>query len=207
MRSETESLLRSALEAAFPERGAALAREIRRWFDDATKAKLPPDQRPKDDGTRPCLLCERPGNAMLAVVLAVPATKTRSHHFLIPGFDTVLSTAPNAVRFCSACLYGWVERVEEYGRDPKAWPHPDMVLTDARRALDAEGSEAAAALMAEIDERSERTAPRRAGTATCDICKKKAVCVSGPRGRACLACVAGAHKPLFDLLAMLSRLR
>ena len=205
MQVTAEELLKSALAAAFPERGSALYREVRRWFDDSRASKNPATI-PPDDGERRCALCDRPGSAMLAIVRMLPATKRLKPRFQIPGADAPLAPPPGAFHACSACLYGYAERMAEFGPNPSAWPHPDMVLTDARRALAAEGSEAAAALAHEIDERRERTAPRRAGTVTCQLCAKRRVSIAGPRGRVCLECVGGAHRRLAELLGMLSRL-
>jgi hypothetical protein len=206
MLASSEELLRTALEGAFPDRGPALFREVRRWFDDSRASRLPAAERPKDDGSRPCALCNRPSSAMSAVVRMIPATKRMKAQFKIPGADTPLEAPRGALHACSACLYGWMERFGELGRDPAGWPHPDMVLTDVRRALDAQGTSEAAALMKEIDERTERTGPRRAGTVTCDVCARRRVSLSGPRGRVCLECVEAAHRPLYNLLASLSRL-
>lgn len=205
MQPSSEELLKSALEAAFPGRGTALYREVRRWFDDS-RASRNPATAPADDGQRSCAFCERPSSAMLAIVRMLPGTKRLKPRFQIPGADAPLSPPPGSFHACSACLYGYAERVAEFGADPSKWPHPDMVLTDARRALDAEGSEAAALLSNEIDERSERTAPRRAGTVTCQVCAKRRLSLAGPRGRICLECVSAAHRRLAGILGMLSRL-
>lgn len=205
MLKASEDLLKAALEAAFPDRGPALYREVRRWFDDSRASKNPATI-PPDDGVRPCVLCDRPGTAMLAIVRMLPATKRLKPRFQIPGADAPMAPPPGAMHACSACLYGYAERIAELGTDPAKWPHPDMVLTDVRRALNADGSEAAAALVHDIDERSERTAPRRAGTVTCQLCAKRRVSIAGPRGRICLECVGGAHRRLAELLGMLSRL-
>lgn len=206
MQPTAEELLKRALEAAFPERGGALYREVRRWFDDSRASKNPATL-PADDGSRGCVLCERPGAAVLAIVRMVPGTKRRKPAFLVPGADAPMTPPPGALHACSACCAGYAARVAELGVDPAKWPHPDMVLTDTRRALAAEGSEAATLLAVEIDERSERTAPRRAGTVTCQVCAKRRLCIAGPRGRVCLECIVAANRRLGDLLGALARLR
>ena len=180
-----------------------LHRELLRWFDDAHAAKLPPEQRPADPGTRDCALCERAANMMLAVVHVLPATKRTRAAFVVPGVDN-FAVKPGAIPICSRCAIGTAERLDEFGDDPNAWPNPDMVVAEASRALEAEGSPEARALMKQIVERSRKTAPRRPGTLTCDACKERRLCIGGPRARLCFDCVRGAQRRLIRLFETFS---
>ena len=206
MDAATESLLRSALESAFPDRAEAVFREVRRWFDDSSAAKtaLPP----VDDGSRPCVLCERWGASLLAVVRMFPGRWLRGPDFRVPGADTPAALTPGTKAFdvCSPCMRGYTERIAEFGDDPADWPHRDMVLHDVSRALAADGSPEAARVTALLDERSDRTGPRPLTQGRCAVCRKRRRLVTGPRAAVCFDCIGAAQATLQRLLDMFSRL-
>lgn len=144
---------------------------------------------------------------MLALVLVIPATKRRRVDYFMPGADGPASARPGSIGICSRCSSATTERIDEFGEDPQAWPNPDMVVAETRRALDLEGSQAAHSLLRDILSRSTRTAPRRPGTVTCDACRKRGVCIGGPRARLCFGCIRGAQRRFSRLRDVLASLR
>ena len=226
LREELLTELDIAFREAFPDRAQRLMREIERWcgeaadpetrdwrwFDAGDGAASAPGKAVLDRARVAAYRCSFCARSLLQAnrMVGMRAGTSGEPHFTLEGYRHPIDrTPPGAKRPPMMCNFGldaYHERLAEETLFGSRLPEPEMLISDAGRAMRARRLDRAESVLAELERRRALATPREIGSGVCELCKLDGErVVRGPVLAVCARCINRARYAVSNVVASSAR--
>lgn len=203
-----QQALWAAISEAFPDRAAALQREIRRWYwtEHPDARRIDEIGAHEDPDAKFCSFCSRP-YVEIPHFIGISA-RGGSPRFSVEDLsawgsalavDETGNPIPSIMLICKWCLAAYADRFDDQLKTSH-WLDAETVMAEVARAVTMAGIDEDGEILAELARRRQVVTPRTPKKGRCDYCESDGDVVTTDRGHICTRCLVGAFQAQKEMI-------